>query len=84
MTAVHLGGLENCAFFKVEFSTPIGVSGKKAVLIVEFARKCQREELAPYEVDVETSRLRLRPIVMTSPAVTRCVVPLVIASGESW
>lgn len=38
MTAVHLGGLENGALFKVEFIAPIGVSGKKAVLIVEFAQ----------------------------------------------
>ncbi len=80
--AVHLRGLENDVFFKVGLITLIGLSAKNAVLIVEFARKCQRDGQGLADV-VEAARLRLRPIVMTSLAFTLGVVPLVIASGPS-
>ncbi len=81
--AVHLRGLENDVFFKVGLITLIGLSAKNAVLIVEFARKRQRDGLGLADAVVEAARLRLRPIVMTSLAFTLGVVPLVIASGAS-
>lgn len=81
--AVHLRGLENDVFFKVGLITLIGLSAKNAVLIVEFARKRQRDGLVLAAAVVEAARLRLRPIVMTSLAFTLGVVPLVIASGAS-
>ncbi|GEO83357.1 MULTISPECIES: multidrug efflux RND transporter permease subunit [Alphaproteobacteria] len=80
---VHLRGLENDVFFKVGLITLIGLSAKNAVLIVEFARKRQRDGQGLAEAVVEAARLRLRPIVMTSLAFTLGVVPLVIASGPS-
>ncbi|WP_165223185.1 multidrug efflux RND transporter permease subunit [Affinirhizobium pseudoryzae] len=81
--AVHLRGLDNDVFFKVGLITLIGLSAKNAVLIVEFARKRQRDGLGLADAVVEAARLRLRPIVMTSLAFTLGVVPLVIASGAS-
>ncbi|KJF73723.1 multidrug efflux RND transporter permease subunit [Agrobacterium arsenijevicii] len=81
--AVHLRGLENDVFFKVGLITLIGLSAKNAVLIIEFARKRQAEGLSLSEAVIEASRLRLRPIVMTSLAFTLGILPLVIAKGAS-
>ncbi|RUM25841.1 multidrug efflux RND transporter permease subunit [Rhizobium vallis] len=81
--AVHLRGLENDIFFKVGLITLIGLSAKNAVLIVEFARKLQEEGKGLGDAVVEASRLRLRPIVMTSLAFTLGIVPMVIAKGAS-
>ncbi|WAX94197.1 multidrug efflux RND transporter permease subunit [Aminobacter sp. NyZ550] len=81
--AVHLRGLENDVFFKVGLITLIGLSAKNAVLIVEFARKLRAEGRSLRNAAVEASRLRLRPIVMTSLAFTLGIVPLVVAKGPS-
>ncbi|MFD1747358.1 multidrug efflux RND transporter permease subunit [Rhizobium helianthi] len=81
--AVHFRGLENDVFFKVGLITLIGLSAKNAVLIVEFARKRQKDGLPLADAVVEASRLRLRPILMTSLAFTLGIVPLVIARGAS-
>lgn len=83
VVAVHLRGLENDVFFKVGLITLIGLSAKNAVLIVEFARKLRADGMSLLDATVEASRLRLRPIVMTSLAFTLGIVPLVIASGPS-
>jgi multidrug efflux pump len=80
---VHLRGLENDVFFKVGLITLIGLSAKNAVLIVEFARKRQQDGEALIDAVIAASRLRLRPIVMTSLAFTLGIVPLVIAKGAS-
>ena len=81
VAAVHLRGLENDVFFKVGLITLIGLSAKNAVLIVEFARKRQKDGKGLAEAVIEASRLRLRPIVMTSLAFTLGILPLVIARG---
>ena len=83
VAAVLLRDLPNDVFFKVGMITIIGLSAKNAILIVEFARKLQDEGMGLIEATVEASRLRLRPIVMTSLAFTLGVVPLMIASGAS-
>ncbi|WLS05167.1 multidrug efflux RND transporter permease subunit [Shinella oryzae] len=83
VVAVHLRGLENDVFFKVGLITLIGLSAKNAVLIVEFARKLHADGRSLRDAAVEASRLRLRPIVMTSLAFTLGIVPLVIAKGPS-
>ncbi|WP_187968477.1 multidrug efflux RND transporter permease subunit [Aquibium microcysteis] len=83
VVAVNLRGLENDVFFKVGLITLIGLSAKNAVLIVEFARKLRADGWSLRDAAIEASRLRLRPIVMTSLAFTLGIVPLVIAKGPS-
>jgi multidrug efflux pump len=50
-------------------------------LIVEFARELERKCMSIVEAAVQASRLRLRPILMTSFAFIMGVVPLVLSSG---
>ncbi|WP_026784028.1 multidrug efflux RND transporter permease subunit [Pleomorphomonas koreensis] len=83
VAAMHLRGLENDVFFKVGLITLIGLSAKNAVLIVEFARQLHAGGQSLHDAIANASRLRLRPIVMTSLAFTLGVVPLVIASGAN-
>ncbi|MBR7540641.1 efflux RND transporter permease subunit, partial [Mycobacterium tuberculosis] len=59
----------------------IGLASKNAILIVEFARELERKGHSILDAALEASRLRLRPIIMTSIAFIAGVVPLVLASG---
>jgi multidrug efflux pump len=59
----------------------VGLACKNAILIVEFARELHREGRPRFEATREASRLRLRPILMTSFAFILGVVPLVVAHG---
>lgn len=81
--AVLLRGLPNDVFFKVGMITVIGLSAKNAILIVEFAKQLREEGKGLIEAAIQASRLRLRPILMTSLAFGLGVVPLMIASGAS-
>ena len=83
LAAVHIRGLPNDAFFKVGLITLIGLSAKNAILIVEFAKQLEEQGKSTFEAALEASRLRLRPILMTSLAFTLGVVPLVISKGAS-
>jgi HAE1 family hydrophobic/amphiphilic exporter-1 len=60
----------------------IGLSAKNAILIVEFARMRHEEGLGVLEAAIEGSRLRLRPILMTSFAFILGCIPLMLASGS--
>ena len=60
----------------------IGLSSKNAILIVEFAEQLRDEGLSIIDAAVESARIRLRPILMTSLAFILGVVPLVIAQGR--
>ncbi|AZQ54402.1 multidrug efflux RND transporter permease subunit [Burkholderia cenocepacia] len=81
--AVLLRGLPNDVFFKVGMITVIGLSAKNAILIVEFAKQLREEGKGLIEAAVLASKLRLRPILMTSLAFGLGVVPLMIATGAS-
>jgi multidrug efflux pump len=59
----------------------VGLACKNAILIVEFAKQMHLEGRSVFDATKEASRLRLRPILMTSFAFIFGVIPLVIASG---
>ncbi len=81
--AVMLVGMPNDVFFKVGMITVIGLSAKNAILIVEFAKQLREEGKGLVESAIMASRLRLRPILMTSLAFGLGVLPLIFASGAS-
>ena len=74
-------GLENNIYAQVAMVMLIGLLGKNAVLIVEFAVQKNREGLSPYKAAIEGATLRLRPILMTSFAFIAGLLPLLFASG---
>ncbi|WP_324731950.1 efflux RND transporter permease subunit [Pseudomonas paeninsulae] len=79
--AVWLRGIEKDVYFQVGLLTLIGLASKNAILIVEFAVICRKQGMGIFESALEASRLRFRPIIMTSLAFILGVVPLVISSG---
>jgi len=81
--AVGLRGMPNDVFFKVGMITVIGLSAKNAILIIEFAKQLHEQGMTLIDAAVEASRLRLRPILMTSLAFALGVLPLMLASGAS-
>jgi HAE1 family hydrophobic/amphiphilic exporter-1 len=74
-------GLENNIYAQVALIMLIGLLGKNAILIVEFAALRQREGKAPLEAAIQAAKERLRPILMTSFAFIAGLIPLVLASG---
>ena len=81
LTGVWLTGGDNNIFTQIGLVVLVGLSAKNAILIVEFARELELEGRTPFEAAVEASRLRLRPILMTSMAFIMGVVPLVVSTG---
>jgi multidrug efflux pump len=75
--------LPNDIYFTVGLITIIGLSAKNAILIIEFARDLRNEGRSLLEATVEASKLRFRPILMTSFAFILGVVPLAFATGAS-
>ena len=78
---VWLTGGDNNLFTQIGLMVLVGLSAKNAILIVEFARELELQGSTPKEAAIEASRLRLRPILMTSIAFIMGVVPLVLSSG---
>ncbi len=72
---------ENNVFTQIGLIVLIGLAAKNAILIVEFAVKLREEGKGIVEAAVEASRLRLRPILMTSIAFIAGVFPLVVSHG---
>jgi multidrug efflux pump len=68
-------------FVQIGFLVLVGMAAKNAILIVEFAKQLHDEGKPLMEATVEASRLRLRPIIMTSFAFILGVLPLVISEG---
>jgi hydrophobe/amphiphile efflux-1 (HAE1) family protein len=83
ITAVWARHMENNIFTQIGFVVLAGMSVKNAVLIVEFAKQQQEHHPGMKAMDaaVEASRLRLRPILMTSFAFIFGVLPLIFATG---
>ncbi|UOA07699.1 efflux RND transporter permease subunit [Methylobacter sp. S3L5C] len=74
-------GLENNIYAQIAMIMLIGILGKNAILIIEFATLKHRQGKTPFEAAVEAGVLRLRPILMTSFAFIAGLIPLMFASG---
>ena len=73
--------MDNNIFSQIGLVVLVGLASKNAILIVEFAKQLQDEGKEAFEATVEASKLRLRPILMTSFAFILGVVPLMVAKG---
>jgi multidrug efflux pump len=72
---------DNNIFTQIGLIVLVGLSAKNAILIVEFARELEFAGRTPGQAAIEASRLRLRPILMTSLAFIMGVLPLVYSAG---
>lgn len=79
--ALYLTGLQNNIYAQVAMVMLIGLLGKNAILIVEYALMKQKEGLQISEAMALGAKARLRPILMTSFAFNAGLLPLVLASG---
>ena len=74
-------GLANDVYCQVGLVMLVGLAAKNAILIVEFAEQLRGRGMSIVDAAIEASRLRLRPILMTSLAFILGVLPLVFATG---
>jgi len=81
LTGVWLTGGDNNIFTQIGLMVLVGLACKNAILIVEFARELELQGHTPRQAAIDASRLRLRPILMTSIAFIMGVVPLVTSTG---
>ncbi len=78
---LKLMGLANDIYAQVGLVMLVGLLGKNAVLIVEFAVQKHQEGISVLEAAIEGARVRFRPILMTSIAFIAGLIPLVRATG---
>jgi HAE1 family hydrophobic/amphiphilic exporter-1 len=78
---LKMTGLENNIYAQVAMVMLIGLLGKNAVLIVEFAVQRHRAGASVLKAAMEGSRVRFRPILMTSFAFIAGLIPLALANG---
>jgi hydrophobe/amphiphile efflux-1 (HAE1) family protein len=81
IVGVMLRGFDNNILTQVGFIVLIGLAAKNAILIVEFAKQLEDQGMDRFAAAVESARLRLRPILMTSLAFVFGVSPMVWAVG---
>lgn len=78
---LKLMGLANDVYAQIAIITLIGLLGKNAVLIVEFAVQRRNEGLSILNAALEGAKMRFRPILMTSFAFIAGLLPLVLSHG---
>lgn len=74
-------GLENDIYFQIGLVMLMGLAAKNAILIVEFAKEQVEKGEDVVQAAIHASRMRFRPIMMTSLAFILGMLPMVIASG---
>ncbi|MFY7899184.1 MAG: efflux RND transporter permease subunit, partial [Chitinophagaceae bacterium] len=79
--SLKLAGLENNIYAQVALVMLIGLLGKNAILIIEFAEQQRRQGIDTLQATINGAVARLRPILMTSFAFIAGLIPLVIAKG---
>jgi HAE1 family hydrophobic/amphiphilic exporter-1 len=78
---LQMTGLSNDVYAQIGLVMLVGLLGKNAILIVEFAVQRRAEGLTLKEAAIEGGKLRFRPILMTSFAFIAGLLPLVVATG---
>ncbi|WP_255478219.1 efflux RND transporter permease subunit [Rhizosphaericola mali] len=78
---VKLFGLSNDVYTQVGLVMLVGLLGKNAVLIVEFAMQKHKDGMTIYQAAVEGAKVRFRPILMTSFAFVAGMIPLLFSHG---
>ncbi|MCB0377425.1 MAG: efflux RND transporter permease subunit [Bdellovibrionales bacterium] len=78
---IKMMGLANDIYAQVGLIMLVGLLGKNAVLIVEFARQKQEQGMSIFNAAIEGAKVRFRPILMTSFAFIAGLLPLVAATG---
>jgi HAE1 family hydrophobic/amphiphilic exporter-1 len=78
---LKLMGLANDVYAQIAIITLLGLLGKNAVLIVEFAVQKRNEGMSLRDAALEGARMRFRPILMTSFAFVAGLIPLVVSQG---
>jgi multidrug efflux pump len=81
MIGVHVTGGDRNVFVQIGLVVLMGLATKNSILIVEFARELEHQGKSIIDAAIEASRLRLRPIVMTSFAFIAGVIPLMLSTG---
>ena len=79
--AVSARGMDNNIYTQIGIVLIIALASKNAILIVEFARELRANGRSTIESAIEASRMRFRPILMTSFAFILGIVPLLYATG---
>jgi HAE1 family hydrophobic/amphiphilic exporter-1 len=80
---INLTGIDNNIYVQVGLIMLVGLLSKNAILITEYAVQRRRSGMGLVESALEASKLRLRPILMTSFAFIVGLLPLVRATGAS-
>ncbi|GAA0875126.1 efflux RND transporter permease subunit [Wandonia haliotis] len=78
---LELMGLANDIYAQIGLIMLVGLLGKNAVLIVEFAVQKHQQGSTVLEAAIEGAKVRFRPILMTSFAFIAGLIPLVVATG---
>lgn len=82
LIGIFIARMDMNIFVQIGFVVLVGLACKNAILVVEFAKeRMEKDGLGLVEATIEASKVRLRPIVMTSFAFILGVLPLVIAQG---
>ena len=81
LSAQLMRGFANDVFCQVGLVMLIGLAAKNSILIVEFAEQLREKGMSIFDAAVESARIRLRPILMTSFAFILGVMPLALATG---
>jgi multidrug efflux pump len=81
LVGVWLSDGDNNIFTQISLFVLMGLATKNAILIVEFARELEHQGRSVVEAAIEASRLRLRPILMTSFAFIMGVLPMAVSTG---
>ena len=83
MLALYLSGLQFSLFVMIGFMLLMGMVGKNAVLLVDFANNAMEQGKGADEALIEAGEKRLRPILMTTIAMIFAMLPLAFGTGLS-